>query len=110
MNKEALNLFHVRQELSNAVKRVNYLILQLENEAKDLVDEDRELYESRIDLISDLINTICDYDELCQRHIRLKSSQHSEQYLRDQLEVAKKYIHRLGGDFNIVLWGKKSDY
>jgi len=110
MTQETLNLFTARQELSLAVKRANYLVNQLELEAKDYTGADRELFDARIDLIADLINSICDYDEICQRHIRLKSSHHSEQYLRDQLDVARKYIHKLGGDFNNVLWGKKSDY
>lgn len=110
MTQETLNLFTARQELSNAVKRVNYLILQLENEAREYTGADRELFDARIELIADLIDTICDYDEICQRNIRMKSSHHSEQYLRDQLDVAKKYIQKLGGDFSIVLWGKKSDY
>lgn len=110
MNKEALNLFHYRQKLATAVKQVNNLLIQLENESKQLVDKDKQIYESRMDIIADLVDAICDYDELCQRHIRMKPQQHTEQYLRDQLDVAKNYIHRLGGDFNIVLWGKKSDY
>ena len=103
-------LDNARKLLSQQIKRTSDLLDILESEASGLNAYDREKFAKRLRVLDDMIDVATYYDEMVFKYVRFHPSGHNTQYLEEQLEVAKKYISRIGGDWNVVLWGKKADY
>jgi len=40
----------------------------------------------------------------------IRHDRYNDNKNKEQLDIARKYIERLGGDYNIVMYGKLSDY
>jgi hypothetical protein len=110
-NRDMINAS--RTVLSYKIELVNELLDELELELDKAKANNVEPYilakaTKRLKLLDELINTIVIYDSYVQKYLAFNPEDTS--YLKDRLEVAKKYVHALGGDWGSVVWGKRTDY
>lgn len=108
--QESWELNQARHILQNAIDSANALLDQLENENVDRPDWQKKIASSRIAIFDNLINAVVLFDSKVVRYEKFNPPGDGYRYYKEKLEIARKYINVLGGDFNSVLWGKKSDY
>ena len=102
-----------RQVLSTKVEAVNSLLEELELEIQKAKENNVEHYRlkkaiERLRTIETLVELIVIYDSHVQKYLAFNPEETS--YIKERLEVARKYVHALGGDWSIVVWGKKTDF
>lgn len=110
MNSTEFELNQARHLLQNAVNLANDLLDTLEKENEGRTGYIKELAEKRIAVFDALIATIENFDAKVVRYQQFNPPGDGYQFYKEKLDIARKYIHAIGGDFNSVLWGKKSDY
>jgi hypothetical protein len=110
MTSEMVELQQSRQLLQNAIDAANALLDQLEDENKGREGYVKQIADSRIAIFDQLINAIVNFDSKVVRYQNFNPPGNGYQYYKEKLQIARKYIHQLGGDFNSVLWGKITDY
>lgn len=110
MSQAKHNLLNIRAKLSDEMTIVSELLETLEHEGKNLPEQDKKLFYQRLNDINQMMVRMVDYDTIVQLYIRRHPESHNVQYIQDKLERAKLYIKRMGGDWSVVEWGKKSDY
>lgn len=102
-----------RQVLATKVELVNDLLEELETELATAQKNGVEPYviakfKKRLKILEELINTIVIYDSYVQKYLQFNPEETS--YIKERLEIARKYVQALGGDWSTVVWGKRSDY
>ena len=102
-----------RQVLATKVELVNDLLEELETELNNAKANNVEPYilakfKKRVKILEELVNTIVIYDNYVQKYFAFNPEETS--YLKERLEVARRYVHSLGGDWGTVVWGKRTDY
>jgi len=110
MTSEVFELNQARHMLQNAINDANDLLDKLEKENEGREGYVKQIAESRIAIFDKLINVVVHYDTKVVRYEQFNPPGNGYQFYKEKLEIARKYIHSLGGDFNSVLWGKKTDY
>lgn len=106
-------LFAKRQRLADAVELVNNLLEELESEIEKAKENGVEAYRlkksvDRVKLISTLRDEIVDYDTKVLQYVNYYPE--ATPYYKEKLEIARRYVKSLGGDWSTVTWGKLSDY
>ena len=101
---------NARKLLGEQIDKMSSLLDELENEATNMSDEQQKIFASRLRVLDDMIDISVYYDEAVIKYVRFHPSGHNTQHLQDQLKIARNYIQRMGGDWNVVQWGKLSDY
>lgn len=102
-----------RQVLSTKVELVNELLEELELELERAKANNVESYvlakfKKRLNTLEELVNTLVIYDSFVLRYLAFNPEETG--YLKERLEVARRYVHSLGGDWGTVVWGKRTDY
>jgi hypothetical protein len=110
MTHESFELNQARHLLQNAINSANALLEKLEAENKDREGYVKKLAEERIAVFDSLIDAVVHYDSKVVRYENFNPPGQGYQYYKEKLDIARRYIRTLGGDFNTVLWGKKTDY
>lgn len=103
-------LNNARHLLQNAMNVANELLDTLEKENEDRTGYVKELAEKRIAIFDALMFSIEIFDATVVRYVQFNPPGDAYKYYKEKLHIAQKYITAIGGDFNSVLWGKKSDY
>ncbi len=101
---------NARKLLGEQIDKMSSLLDELENEAFNMSDEHKKTFANRLRVLDDMIDIAVYYDEVVVKYVRFHPSAHNTQHLEDQLKIARNYIERVGGDWNVVQWGKLSDY
>jgi hypothetical protein len=104
------DLKDIRLELVIAMDNYLTLLEEFDKESKQLNAYDLVKFNKRIEILDNFNAVVCEYDEIVQDYIQNIPPAHETNKLRDRLKIAQRYIQRLGGDWNNVLWGKLSDY
>lgn len=110
MSDTSYNLQRTRLILSKALEATNNLLDELEAESENLSSYDKKKFEARLMIFDNLVDSILAYDSVTQYYVRYHPAANNTKHLLDQLQIARQYINRLGGDWSIVTWGKLSDY
>ena len=110
MTHEQFELNQARHLLQSAVNIANDLLDALENENESRTGYIKELAQKRIAIFDGLINAIENYDGKVVKYQQFNPPGNQYQYYKQKLEIARKYITAIGGDFNSVLRGNKNDY
>lgn len=102
-----------RTKLASAVDLVNDLLDELNADLDRASANGVEPYrlkksKERIAQIEQLVSVLVDYDGLVVKYIQFNPE--GTPYYKERLEIARRYVHSLGGDWSTVLWGKKTDY
>ena len=99
-----------RDLLADQVDKVNILLEQLENEAKNYTPDQQQIFNQRLLILDNLVSIIVYYDQISSEYVRTHPESHNVSKLYEQLKIAQKYVNRLGGDWSVVTWGKLADY
>lgn len=107
------NLLMKREVLSAAVVTIGDLLTELHQELETSKNNGVEAYVlrkfiDRVRQIELLRNTVIQYDAHVMQYLNYYPE--NTPVYKERLEVARLYIEAIGGDWNTVLWGKKSDY
>jgi hypothetical protein len=98
------NLFFLRNNLAMNLRNVNILVEKLIKENINLKGYEKDKFFERLELISELIETISEYDELLQIYIGALELTSQSTYYKEKYLNALKYIEQLGGDVNVPRW------
>lgn len=113
MSYETENVFMRRQQLAGALTEFSNLLQTIKAETlnnTELTDTEKRIFYDRLKIFTELSNAICNYD-IAVKLLEHKIKQSGDaEYYRQQLEVARRYVRTLGGDWQTVVWGKISDY
>jgi len=106
-------LFIKRQRLADAVELVNALLEELDGEIEKAKENGIEPYRlkksiDRVKQIEQLRDEVVEYDTKVMQYVNFYPE--ATPYYKEKLEIARRYIRSLGGDWSTVTWGKKSDY
>lgn len=107
------NVFFKRQQLAATVETANELLQTIKTENlnnTELSNEDKKLFNDRLKVFNELITAIVNYDIAVKNFEHENQNNGNAEYYRQQLQVARKYVNYLGGDWQTVVWGKISDY
>jgi hypothetical protein len=107
MNQEILE---IRNQLVIDLDYYCLLLEELDRESKQLNAYDLKKFNDRMETLDRFGNTVIYYDDIMTDYIDKMPQPHEINKLRDRLKIAQRYIQRLGGDWNNVLWGKLSDF
>ena len=102
-----------RQRLADVVNSVNELLEELENDIAKAQENGVEAYRlkksiDRIKTIESLRDEVCEYDSKVMQYVNYYPE--NTPYYKEKLEIARRYVKSLGGDWSTVTWGKLSDY
>jgi hypothetical protein len=103
-------LDNARKILTDQLKKMSNLLDTLESEAANLKGYEKDKFNKRLQILDDTIDVAVYYDELVFKYVRFHPAGHNTEFLEEQLKVAKQYIQRIGGNWDVVRWGKVSDY
>lgn len=106
-------LFIKRQRLADAVESVNALLDELHEELAKSKENGVEAYRlkksiDRVKQIEQLRDEIVEYDTKVIQYVNYYPE--ATPYYKEKLEIARRYVRSLGGDWSTVTWGKLSDY
>lgn len=97
-----------REILSKYMDQYNDLLDTLVTETAELNSYDLQKFNERLTILDNFCSIVLHYDRLVMPYIR--HDRYNDNKNKEQLDIARKYIERLGGDYNIVMYGKLSDY
>lgn len=110
MNASRFDLQRRTEHLGESMGKLCDLLDTMEEESSQLSAYDQKLFKERLSIIDKFVDDCVEYHKSVQLYIRTHPESHNVAHLREQLEIAKKYVRELGGDVSTIVWGRLSDY
>jgi uncharacterized membrane protein YjjP (DUF1212 family) len=119
----------LKKERTNAVNSVDYELINVYDvlfQQIQMMDDYLDEYEKTLhqienpnlklqatkefEMVDAFVQTTAKLMRIVVQYRALNPHGTENQDLKDQLWKAKQYVQKLGGDWNTILWTKKSDY
>ena len=110
MDYSTFKLQETRQKLIDVLNLTNELLDQLEQESAALDGWQKKQFNDRLRVLDSLIQIVIAYDAAAMQYVNFHPNTGSVNWYKERLEIARKYVKTLGGDWSTVTWGKLSDY
>lgn len=111
MNSSDFAIRNIMTAWIDEYQRHNDLLEQLDLEIQKIENPAvREKYQQRFLIMDRFHNKSVELFNACGEQITYGTSASQYTYLRDKLDIARRFIQSLGGDPNSLNWLKKSDF
>lgn len=110
MSESEFNLIRCRELLAERIARYDDLLEVLIEESAQMPDWAKRKFNERMLILRELRNAVIAYDGYAQQYVKFHPAGGSVRWYRERLDIARLYVESLGGNWDTVIWGIKSDY
>jgi hypothetical protein len=110
MSESEFNLMRCRELLAEQIARYDALLETLIEESAQMPDWAKQKFNERMLILRGLQSAVIAYDRCAQQYVQFHPAGVSVRWYRERLDIARLYVESLGGNWDTVTWGIKSDY
>jgi uncharacterized membrane protein len=99
-----------RNKLSETLALVLIDLDDMEAGINQLPKHEQKEHWETLNRLDALVQAIQAYDQCAQNYVRYHPDFNNTRYLSERLQLARKYVTRLGGDWDMVHYGSLSDF